>query len=93
MDKFPEAFKRFEKTVNIRDLSKNEVIAAFIEWAGYKWIPTSEQTQALNHEIRKRGISEGRFERTWRFETVRVRGKGQVRYRDLRSGRFIRRPR
>jgi len=30
---------------------------------------------------------------TWRHETVTVRGKSQVRYRDLRTGRFIKKPR
>lgn len=29
---------------------------------------------------------------TWRRETVTVRGKPQVRHRDLRTGRFIKRP-
>ena len=30
--------------------------------------------------------------RTWRYETVTVRGKSQTRYRDLRTGRFIKKP-
>ena len=30
--------------------------------------------------------------RTWRHETVTVRGKSQVRYRDLATGRFIKKP-
>ena len=30
--------------------------------------------------------------RTWRHETVTVKGKPQVRYRDLKTGRFIKRP-
>ena len=30
--------------------------------------------------------------RTWRRETVTVRGKPQVRHRDLRTGRFIKKP-
>jgi len=29
---------------------------------------------------------------TWRHETVTVRGKNQVRYRDLKTGRFIKKP-
>jgi hypothetical protein len=32
------------------------------------------------------------IDQTWRFETVKVRGKGQVRYRDLKTGRFIKKP-
>jgi len=31
-------------------------------------------------------------ERTWRRETVTVKGKPQVRHRDLRTGRFIKKP-
>jgi hypothetical protein len=31
--------------------------------------------------------------RTWRHENVTVRGKSQVRYRDLKTGRFIKKPR
>ena len=30
--------------------------------------------------------------RTWRRETVIVRGRSQVRYRDLETGRFIKKP-
>jgi hypothetical protein len=30
--------------------------------------------------------------RTWKRETVTVRGKTQVRHRDLRTGRFIKKP-
>jgi len=30
--------------------------------------------------------------RTWRHETVTVRGKQQTRYRDLTTGRFIKKP-
>jgi hypothetical protein len=29
---------------------------------------------------------------TWRFEVVSVRGSSQDRYRDLKTGRFIRKP-
>jgi len=29
---------------------------------------------------------------TWRFETVSVRGKAQQRYRDIKTGRFIKKP-
>ena len=30
--------------------------------------------------------------RTWRHETLTVRGKPQTRYRDLKTGRFIKKP-
>ena len=29
---------------------------------------------------------------SWQRETVMVRGKGQARHRDLKTGRFIRKP-
>jgi hypothetical protein len=68
-------------------------------WAGEKWIPTSRQLQALAEEARKIGISVAGERRVirlpsvwWRPETVMVRGKAQARYRDLKSGRFIRKP-
>ena len=31
-------------------------------------------------------------ERSWRYESVTVRGKSQDRYRDLKTGRFIKKP-
>jgi hypothetical protein len=55
--------------------------------------------QALAEEARKIGISvagERMVIRVpslwWRHETVMVRGKWQARYRDLKNGRFIRKP-
>ena len=32
------------------------------------------------------------IKKSWRHETVTVRGKSQVRYRDIKTGRFIKRP-
>ena len=34
----------------------------------------------------------GRTAVTWRHEVVTVKGKSQVRYRDLKTGRFIKKP-
>ena len=68
-------------------------------WAGEKWIPTYKQLEALKNEARKIGIPVVGVRRVirvpsvwWRIETVMVRGKGQARYRDLKSGRFIKKP-
>ena len=95
-DKFPEAFARFEKVVDVSECKEfKELLASFSEWAGYKFIPTDKQLRALRDEARKRNIPMVAIENKfpfWRFETVRVRGKGQVRYRDLKSGRFIKKP-
>jgi hypothetical protein len=93
LDKFPEAFERFEEVVNVRRIkSFRQLKLAFAEWAGEKWIPTSRQLQALAEEARKFGLAEERrvIPFLWRREIVMVRGKRQSRIRDLRSGRFIR---
>jgi hypothetical protein len=101
LDKFPEAFERFEEVVDVdRIRSFRQLKLAFGTWAGEKWIPTSRQLEALAVEARKHGIPTFAEERrvfrfptiSWRHETVVVRGKGQARYRDLRSGRFIKKP-
>jgi hypothetical protein len=100
LDKFPEAFERFEEVVNVRRIKNfGQLRLAFAMWAGEKWIPSSRQLQALAEEARKIGIPVVGRRRVirvpfvwWRHETVMVRGKGQARYRDLKSGRFIKKP-
>jgi hypothetical protein len=101
MDKFPEAFSRFEDVVDVdRIKSFRQLRLAFSEWAGEKWVATSLQLKALSIEARKHGIPVLIEERgvftvpsmLWRHETVMVKGKGQARYRDLKSDRFIRKP-
>jgi len=104
MDKFPEAFRRFEEVVDIRRFgSYRELYYAFSYWAGRRWVDSYKQNLALKREAEKRGFRDTRIpmyfrrphvsvERTWRRETVTVRGKPQVRHRDLRTGRFIKKP-
>ena len=102
VDRFPEAFKRFERVVNIgRFDSYRELAYAFSHWAGMRWVDSYNQNLALREEARKRGFFDAKlpryFERpyvrqikqTWRYEIIAVRGKSQVRYRDLKTGRFI----
>jgi len=61
------------------------------------------QNRALANEAHRLGIpvfverrpvafSQGRTAVTWRHETVTVKGKSQTRYRDLKTGRFIKKP-
>ena len=61
------------------------------------------QNRALAVEARRIGIPVfvegtpvarvyGRTAVTWRHEVVTVKGKSQVRYRDLKTGRFIKKP-
>ena len=75
---------------------------------GSKWYPTHRQLEALKDEARRRGYFMGfqikrinypsnkqrqsYSRQTWKHETVKVRGKPQVRYRDLKTGRFIKKP-
>ena len=104
MDRFPEAFHRFEKAVDLRSLrSGRELKYAFTHWASRRWIDSYAQNMALKIEAKKRGFEDTKLPRyskrpqisvkqTWRHETVTVRGKSQVRYRDLKTGRFIKKP-
>jgi len=104
LDRFPEAFERFEQVVDVdRFESYRELAYAFSHWAGKRWIDSYKQNLALKRESEKRGFRDTRIskylrrvqvsaERTWRRETVTVRGKPQVRHRDLKTGRFIKKP-
>ena len=81
-------------------------IIAFVlsHWASIRWVDSYQQNLALREEARKRGFFDARlpryFERpsarqtrqSWRHETVIVRGKSQERYRDIKTGRFIKKP-
>jgi hypothetical protein len=111
MDKFPEAFERFERVVDTRRIRTfNQLLASFSHWAGRQWIGSHKQVEALKDEAEKLGIPvpervllrraerQARLKlaekeaRTWRFERVKVHGKSQVIYRDIKTGRFIRKP-
>ncbi len=109
MDKFPEAFRRFEKVVVVvrRIRSFRQLFVAFRWWSGEKYRGTPRQIEALKIEALKRGIPVPtkrpyvfrelkivKLEpQTWRHETVRVRGTVQSRYRDIKTGRFVEKPR
>lgn len=104
VDRFPEAFERFERAIPPDQFeSYRELRYAFTHWAGKRWRDTWAQNVALAREAEKRGFKVSRIpmyfrrpqvyaERTWRHETVTVRGKPQVRHRDLKTGRFIKKP-
>ena len=118
MDRFPEAFDRFEERVNTERLeSASELIRSFAYFASFRYTGTKKQLDAIRIESEKRGYcfdwslpiwvrkrdyvrfyarGYGRrvhvvYEKreTWRRETVTVKGKPQKRYRDLKTGRFI----
>jgi hypothetical protein len=57
MDKFPEAFRRFEQNVSTRQIKTFEQLTlAFSSWAGSKWMDTNRQNDALAVQARKLGI-------------------------------------
>lgn len=103
-DRFPEAFRRFEDVVYVDRFENYQQLAyAFSSWAGKRWRDTYKQNLALEREARRLGISGEipayhrrqnpyHFKTTWKCETVMVKGKPQNRYRDLKTGRFIKKP-
>jgi len=110
LDKFPEAFRRFEEFVDVDKIASfKELRLAFASWSGSKYRDTDKQRLALAVEARKHGIPiiiqarpfpyrrqvtyvPERKVVTWRHEVVTVKGCSQARYRDLRTGRFIKKP-
>jgi hypothetical protein len=104
VDRFPEAFRRFEEVVDVRRIqSFRQLRLAFASWAGWKWHDTYLQNRALAVEARRLGIPvfverspdarfHGRIAVTWRREVVKIRGKAKSVYRDLKTGRFIKKP-
>jgi len=111
MDKFPEAFRRFENDVDIGKLeSYRQLTVSFRWWAGQRWKGTTRQWHALNAEAENLGFevpsiygyrsrsswSSGNTtfieNRAWREENFVVDGKSRIRYRDVRTGRFIKKP-
>ena len=56
MDKFPEAFRRFEKVVDTKNIKSFEQLRLAFESWNIKPYLTSKQTHALGVEAEKRGI-------------------------------------
>jgi hypothetical protein len=111
MDRFPEAFRRFESDVDVgRFESYHQLTLAFRWWAGERWRGTPRQWEALNKESENLGFNVPDFyreairgkrysdyyptgaRRTWRRENVNLRGKTRNVYRDIMTGRFIKKP-
>ena len=102
-DGFPEAFRRFEEVVDVDSFENYQQLAyAFSHWAGKRWRDTYKQNIALKRAAQKIGGEIPAYHKrqaqqqlqktTWRQESVTVKGKPQNRYRDIKSGRFIKRP-
>jgi hypothetical protein len=113
LDKFPEAFRRYEQKVDVGRLeSYRQLTIAFQSWAGEKWKGTARQWEALNREARRLGFEVPRYPYqigraswnrsyaheqypnvpAWRREVINVKGTSQNRYRDLKTGRFMKKP-
>ena len=68
-EKFPEAFERFEETVNVENIkSYDELQEAFASWCGRNWKNSYRQNLALGDEAKKRGIP---------LVNVRTAGRGR----------------
>jgi hypothetical protein len=105
LDKFPEAFERFERRVNVDKIETfGQLVSSFASYGGQRWQGTIKQMDALAREAQRLGIpTHGERERrifrsywisqpTWKYETITVRGKSLQRYRDIKTGRFIKKP-
>lgn len=57
MDKFPEAFRRFERVVDTdRIRTFDQLLISFRYWAGRNWEGTRKQVEALKVEADRLGI-------------------------------------
>jgi len=103
LDKFPEAFRRFENVVDVERIrTLRELELAFGSWAGHKWKPTLRQSVALAYEARRLRIpirpqvpslfTQKRETPTWRVEYIKVRGTARKIYRNTKTGQFIKTP-
>jgi hypothetical protein len=101
-DKFPEAFERFEQVVYLdRIQSFQQLFISFSRWAGRPQGLTRRQIETLKVEARHLGlrdIPQSRVHRPsfgfgiWQREFIKIRGKTKIIYRDLKTGRFIKKP-
>ena len=72
VDRFPEAFERFEQVVDIDNFESFRQLAyAFRHWAGKRWRDTWAQNVALRREAEKRGFTDARIPKYFRaFEEI-----------------------
>ena len=88
MDKFPEAFSRFEEDVDVDQINSfSELRMAFSQWAGYKWLDTNRQLHALSNEARRLGLLAPAP--SYRAVYVMVRGRWEERWRDVVTWRWV----
>ena len=71
MDKFPEAFRRFESKVNVRQITTfKQLEISFEGWAGGKWAGTSRQKEALAIEAHRLGIETKETEKSNEYHRI-----------------------
>ena len=99
LDKFPEAFERFEEVVDTDSFqSFRELRLGFSFWAGRNWKNTRKQNEALRIEAVKRGISVPRETPRRRAVSLKaiwirtVDRLGRVHYHDRKTMRYIKKP-
>ncbi len=62
MDRFPEAFRRFEQDVDVDDFENYQQLAyAFSHWAGKRWIDSYKQNLALKREGKRLGFENAKL--------------------------------
>ena len=79
MDRFPEAFQRFESAVDVSGIkSYRELTHAFAWWSGKRWVDSSRQNRALVREGRRLGFEDaelpGYFRRAEKMEKLKRAG-------------------
>jgi hypothetical protein len=78
MDKFPEAFRRFEQKVNTDNIETwKQLQLVFGSWAGGKWRPTCKQIDALHIQAKRLGIPTHGY-RTREEEVHRIFGQSSL---------------
>jgi hypothetical protein len=78
MDKFPEAFRRFENKVNVDDIETfPQLKLAIGSWGGRNWGPTRRQMDALYIEAKRLGIPTHGY-RTREEEVHRIFGQSSL---------------
>jgi hypothetical protein len=88
MDRFPEAFRRFENDVDVDSIrSFRQLRFAFSEWAGERWVDSGRQLHALSNEARRYGLLPTPLH--YRVVNVTIRGHPYERWRDAKTGRFV----
>ena len=81
MDRFPEAFDRFEQDVETKYIkSFQQLFFSYMMWGGKYASMSRRQVIALKHEAIKRGIGNISVERD---------RLGRIHYRDVGTGRFV----